>query len=136
MNYIKAYWRTSLLIAVILFISLISFKSNVSESISFFEHFDKLVHFCMYFTLSFVLFIENYIFNSLIKKHWIIIFTIIVGVFIEFLQLIFTENRSGNVYDAIFNTIGVILGSFCFYMLKKQSFIYKIMLFKQKTYKR
>jgi VanZ family protein len=94
------------------------------------EHFDKFAHFCMYFTLSFVFLIENYKYEHALRKYWVIADTILFGIGIEFLQYLTTNYRTGNIYDAIFNTVGVITGTLLFLLLKKQNFVYKLLLFK------
>ncbi len=130
MNTLKTYWRTFLVICIILFLSLMNVNKVLPSEVHFFKHFDKLAHFLMYFGLSFIFFIENYINKNSIRKYWIIIDTILIGISIEFLQFLLTNYRSGNFYDAVFNTIGVIAGSILFVLLKDKDFIYKILLFK------
>jgi VanZ family protein len=88
------------------------------------RHFDKFAHFMMYGTLSFVFFIENFNNKYSIRKFWIIFDTITIGIFIEFLQYLVTNYRSGNFYDAVFNTFGVIAGSILFLLLKDFPFVY------------
>ncbi len=135
MNILKSYWRTILLIFIILFLSLMNVNKMLPNEIHLYRHFDKFVHFIMYFSLSFVFFIENYIYKNFIRKIWIITNTITFGIFIEYLQYLITNYRTGNVYDAIFNTLGVISGSILFAFVKDYPIIYKIMLFKN-NYKR
>ncbi len=131
MNTLKLYWRTIFIFLVIVFLSLMNVNKVMPDNIHFHKHFDKFVHFIMYFTLSFIFFIENY--NSIkpLRKRWIIIDTILLGIILEFIQMIFTQNRTGNIYDAIFNTIGVIAGSILYLYLRDKKFIYYILLFKK-----
>lgn len=135
MRLLKIYWRTLLILTTILFLSLLNIGNMIPREIHFHRHFDKFVHFMMYFTLSFVFFIENYKNENSIRKIWVIFDTITIGIAIEFLQFLVTNYRSGNFYDAIFNTLGVIVGSVLFILLKDFPFIYKIMLYKE-SYKR
>lgn len=130
MNILKTYWRTIILIIIILCLSLLNVNKMVPEEIHFYKHFDKFVHFTMYLTLSFVFFIENYQNKNSLRKIWIIFDTILLGIIIEFVQYLLTNYRTGNIYDAIFNTFGVMAGSLCFYFLKNNQIIYKLMLFK------
>ncbi len=127
---LKTYWRTTLLIFIILFLSLMNVNKIVPGEVKFFKHFDKFVHFMMYCGLSFIFLIENYVNKNSIRKYWIIIDTILLGILIEFLQATLTIYRSGNLYDAIFNIIGVIIGSGIFIAVKDLNFIYKLLLFK------
>ncbi|WP_363321515.1 VanZ family protein [Plebeiibacterium sediminum] len=127
---LKTYWRTILVICIILFLSLMNVNKVLPSEVKFFKHFDKIVHFLMYFGLSFIFFIENYVNKNSIRKYWIIIDTILIGISIEFLQFLLTNYRSGNFYDAVFNSIGVLAGSILFILMKDQNFIYKVLLFK------
>ncbi len=135
MYILKTYWRTLLIICFILFLSLMNVNKVIHHPEIFFKHFDKFAHFVMYFTLSFIFFIENYSNKNALRKYWVIIDTIFIGIVIEFLQYILTNYRSGNIYDAIFNCIGVFAGSILFLLMKDIKFIYKLLLFK-KAYKR
>lgn len=105
------------------------------DQIYFPTYFDKFVHFIMYFTLSFIFFMENFNYKYAIKKYWIIIATISVGIILELLQFLLANNREANIYDAIFNSIGVITGAALSTILKDFPLVYKLMLFK-KIYKR
>ncbi|TLX77116.1 hypothetical protein E9993_05385 [Labilibacter sediminis] len=130
MNTLKAYWRTLLLIAIILFLSLMNINKVIPDEVHLHRHFDKFAHFMMYFALSFVFFIENYRNKNSLRKFWIIFDTIALGIAVEFLQYLITTNRTANIYDALFNTLGVIVGSILYLLLKDNQFIYKLMLFK------
>lgn len=131
MSIIKNYWRTFSLFIIIFFLSVMNVNKVVPGNVHFFPHFDKFAHFCMYATLSFVFFIENHKSTIHIRKRWIVMDTIMLGIFLEFVQMLFTNNRSGNFYDAVFNTIGVVTGSIFYFSLRNTSFIYKLLLFKK-----
>ncbi|MGQ1785577.1 MULTISPECIES: VanZ family protein [unclassified Saccharicrinis] len=128
---LKNFWRSILLFLTIFFLSIMNVGNIVPNNVPLFNHFDKFAHFSMYLSLSFVFFIENHKSVKPIRKRWIVLDTIILGVLIEFIQLLFTNNRSGNFYDAVFNTIGVISGSILYFSLRNYPFIYKLMLFKK-----
>ncbi len=132
---LKTYWRTIIIICMILFLSLMNVNKVVPHPERFFKHFDKFAHFTMYLSLSFIFFIENYSNKNALRKYWVIIDTILLGIIIEFLQFLFTNYRTGNIYDAIFNCIGVLFGSLLFLALKDFKLTYKLLLFK-KAYKR
>ncbi len=131
MSIIKNYWRSILLFIVIVLLSTINTNDLVSDEIHFFKHFDKFAHFTMYFSLSFVFFIENHKSTRPIRKGWIVLDTIVLGIALEFIQFLFTNYRTGNFYDAVFNTIGVVSGSVLYILLRNTGFIYKLMLFKK-----
>lgn len=74
-------------------------------------HFDKIVHLGMYAILQYF-FILNYSKNKIIFKNYLIlsiIFSVTYGVLLEFSQQLFFTARTGNIYDAIANTTGVII---------------------------
>ncbi|SMO58580.1 VanZ like family protein [Saccharicrinis carchari] len=127
---LKNYWRSVLLFIIIVFLSTINTNNLVTEEVQFFKHFDKFAHFAMYFSLSFVFFIENHKSSRPIRKRWIILDTIILGILLEFIQFLFTNYRTGNFYDAVFNTIGVLSGSALYFLLRNHRLVYKLMLFK------
>ncbi len=127
MKLVKTFWRTIVLIVVILTLSLSSINKVMPDQMSTFKHIDKVVHICMYLALSFMFFIENYSANNFFKRRWIILDTMLFGIIIEFLQALFTTDRSGDFYDAIFNSIGVLTGAFFFLMLRNNKFIYKFL---------
>ncbi len=130
MSILKNYWRTILVVSAIIFLSVMS-SDTLPSKVTFHRHFDKFAHFSMYFALSFVFFIENYKSSKPIRKGWIVLDTISLGIGLEFAQLLLTNDRSANFYDAVFNTIGVICGSILFFSLRNYNFIYRIMLFKK-----
>ncbi len=131
MTFIKNYWRSVFLFIVIVFLSTINTNNLVSDEIHFFKHFDKFAHFAMYFSLSFVFFIENHKSTRPIRKGWIVLDTVVLGISLEFIQFLFTNYRTGNFYDAVFNSIGVLAGSVLYFLLRNNGFIYKVMLFKK-----
>ena len=79
-------------------------------------NYDKLLHAFAYCTLSFLWL--SAINNS---RRTILICTIgvIYGIVIEILQMLLTNYRSGDVYDALANTSGVIIGYFLYNTLAK-----------------
>ncbi len=131
MLFLQNYWRSILLFVIIVFLSTINTNNLVSDEIHFFKHFDKFAHFTMYFSLSFVFFIENHKSIRPIRKRWIVLDTIVLGIALEFIQFLFTNYRTGNFYDAVFNTLGVVAGSALYFLLRNNGFIYKLMLFKK-----
>jgi VanZ family protein len=73
-------------------------------------YLDKIVHFLMYFGLTIVLLFEH---RTVLKNNKSILLLAIIpvafGTIMEFLQALFTETRQGDFFDAVFNTIGVLL---------------------------
>jgi VanZ family protein len=82
-----------------------------------FKFADKIVHFFLYFflTLLWILALQKL---QRIKIR-LLIFIILWGIIIEFLQEYFIPGRSGDIFDAVANTIGSI--SAIFLCVKYQS---------------
>lgn len=89
---------------------------------------DKLVHLAMYGTFSIV--IAAVLWQFPIRK-WALISIIActsIGIAIEFLQPILS-NRSLDIHDIIFNTLGICVGVCCAYGYKHRSAIMQAVLF-------
>ena len=102
-----------------------SLKSSTDlDELKFFHfpHIDKAVHFCMYFGFMSVLIFETYIIGK--KKHPVFILALIpffLGIIMELFQGAFTTTRSADIYDAIFNTSGILF-SIAFWLIIKSVF--------------
>lgn len=73
-------------------------------------NFDKIVHFAMYFGLMSVIILENR--NILISIQKIILTGLIpffYGVIIEIMQTTLTTTRTGSIFDALANTLGILI---------------------------
>ena len=81
-----------------------------------FPHFDKLAHFLMYMFFCTVLWYEYYrthIRTNHKKVFWgAIISPIIFSGVMEILQSLFTKYRTGDIWDFLFNTLGVVSAAF------------------------
>lgn len=108
--------------SLVLFLSLNTFESSTPKVEL--PHFDKFVHFCFYFGMSFLFF--NTLRLSKLKNPKIIttitlLFVIFTGITIELIQPYF--NRSADLYDFIANTIGAISGLLFYkFLIKKLNF--------------
>jgi len=94
---------------IILYLSLTS--SHTFDKVPLFNipHLDKIVHFLMYAGLMSVILFENR--KSLILHGQIFLIALIpffYGILMELLQAALTDTRSGSVYDALFNSAGII----------------------------
>ena len=111
--------KTNLLLAFfysifILFISLIKIESQTDVS-----YLDKLAHTTIYF---FFCLIWHAPFKYIFKNKTLIylfIFSILFGVFIEFLQEKTVHYRSAELLDIWFNVLGAIIG--CSFLLLQNS---------------
>ncbi|MFA9391455.1 MAG: VanZ family protein [Prolixibacteraceae bacterium] len=118
-----------------IWIGLLSYASlspskNVPD-FSFIPHFDKFVHFCMYFGLAFLLIPALLKNKKYINAYWFaFIISILSGSLFELIQTYFTTSRTGSIYDEIANATGALFGIFAYQILFKnkrmESIIFKI----------
>ncbi|MBK42957.1 MAG: hypothetical protein CMC83_03685 [Flavobacteriaceae bacterium] len=76
-----------------------------------FKFYDKTIHFLTYFVLCLLVFITFSIYKFSYSLQLSIIFSIIFGVVIEFLQMKLTTNRNFDSFDILANLVGVLLMS-------------------------
>lgn len=111
-NTLKNYWKSLIIVAVILHLSFAS--PSEFKQIPTFENEDKLVHFLMYAGLAIAL-IYDYqrakTNNSLILYRLIcIVFPIFLGGIIEILQPIYFAPRTASWLDWVADILGVLAG--------------------------
>ena len=77
-------------------------------------HFDKLVHFGLFFVFCLLLFVP---FKKLNKNHLIIapVISFIAAAVLEYAQHIITTYRSSNFYDFLANSAGIAASVFFFH---------------------
>lgn len=126
MSILKRYPISLLLIAVITYLSFFTPPKTELDEIT---NFDKFVHFCMYFTLSSLLWIEHFRAHREVKAPWwhgvvgALICPIVYSGVVELLQAYATTTRSGDWADFIFNTLGAIVGSaVCCFVIRPRLF--------------
>ncbi len=91
-----------------------------------FPYFDKIVHFTMFFLLTFFFSypFTMYMQNKRAVKSWFVSIALSVlayGIFMEFVQKYFVPGRSFDVADIIFDGLGTLTGIFaimCFFKKK------------------
>jgi VanZ family protein len=106
----KKYLYFSVWTSLIIYASVTSNESLPKFQV--FEHFDKVVHFCMYFGQSFLL---VPIFTKLKFKYLLsICIAIAFGMLMELVQGVFTENRSADGFDVLANSLGALFGVFSY----------------------
>lgn len=76
---------------------------------------DKWTHFAMYGTFSAVIWVEYILHHDTISWRRLIIIgmvlPVLMGIAVELAQAFLTTYRSGDVFDALCNSLGVLLGS-------------------------
>lgn len=114
--------RNLLSITVALIISYLSLTgSDTFDKVPLFNipYLDKIVHFLMYAGLMTVILFENR--KILIRPSHIFYAALIpffYGILMEILQVFITDTRSGSIYDALFNTSGIIAAVILWLLIK------------------
>jgi VanZ family protein len=124
---IKKFWKSLLVIAGILVISLLPDNSPETQTPSFLSiALDKWEHVLAYCVLAISLIIElkkQAIFNNLIRHAvlYSLLFSLALGGLIELLQKFFPSlNRSANLKDIIANGIGIILAVILYFVVRNK----------------
>lgn len=115
--FFKQYWKSIVWVFIILFLSTLQVPKIPGNRLINIPHFDKLVHFSLYF-----IGVSLWLFDYYKKKgNWnrsifiaIISWGILYGILMEILQKVVVQNRSGDFFDALANTIGVLTAFFLF----------------------
>ena len=126
-RFFSFYKKTIVIIMLITLASLMSFENIDPNEIPKIPHLDKVVHFMMYLTLTFTFMWENFSRHQyhVIMSRFILIVVVVtaIGITMELLQAGITVSRSGNVADAVANSIGLTVGMILFRVTKNNSFI-------------
>jgi VanZ family protein len=119
----KLFWRNILWAIVIFILCSIPGNDLPKTSMITIPHFDKIVHFGMFFIMGIFLFAELSIQTNLkrITITGITIFLIaIYGGLIEYLQQNYFINRSGDYWDLTADILGGVFAIIMYPWLKKQ----------------
>ncbi|MCB8995492.1 MAG: VanZ family protein [Bacteroidales bacterium] len=114
----------SIIVFILIFIASIIPARDV-EKVSFFTfpHFDKLVHAIMYFTFSFVIIFDNQRSRPPLPNIKNYLYSAVAGLsyggIMEILQALFTRSRKGDIFDFLFDLLGVVLAIGLWSLLKK-----------------
>ena len=125
------YHKTIGIILIVTLLSLLDTSGIEPKRMHSIPNFDKIVHFLMYFTMTFFLIFDYYLHHKhkISKKVYLLIIPLSWGGAMELAQLWFTNYRGAEWMDMLANTIGVILAYFAFYLLRDNRLFNKIMLF-------
>lgn len=111
---------SSLIAITILILSLTGQSTFGRFNIPIIPYLDKIIHASMYFALMSALIYEN---RTILKgpKNYFILATIplIFGAAVEMMQKLFTSDRSGDVFDLVFNIAGIFLAVVLWLLVKK-----------------
>ncbi len=110
--YIRQYPLSLLIIGIVIYLSF--FHPPQLDDVPLFPHFDKVAHFCMYGGMSGMLWLEFLLTHRRGKypyRHGFVggtICPILFSGMIEILQGAMTTYRSGDWFDFLANTLGVL----------------------------
>lgn len=125
--------KTVIWISIIFILCSIPGEKIPSTPLVKIPHFDKIVHFSIFFILG-IFIMSN--FKTYTKNRKTIASTVcmliifIYGGIIEILQSCYFENRSGDIYDLLSDTLGGLFAVISFDYIKKQ----KDLLLKRKPF--
>lgn len=131
MYYLKKYNKTISILIIITILSLINTSKIQPKDIELIPHFDKIIHFLMYFTLAFFFMFEYYLHHKkgITKISQILILPILWGGFMELMQYFTTSNRSADWWDMVANTLGIFIAYLVVVGFRKNLIIKKLILF-------
>lgn len=128
--YIRRYPFSLLIILAVFYLSL--FKPPTSIQLPLFPGADKLVHFCMYCGVSGVLWIEFLLnhrrYASRLWHGWVgaVVCPIVMSGILELLQEYCTSYRSGDWFDFLANSCGVLIATaFAWFVLRPRIILSK-----------
>jgi VanZ family protein len=110
------YLFPSIWLGLIVFASLT--PSAKIPNITLFPHADKVIHFCMYLGLSFLL-IPPLTIRKNYKHSFIFSFmiSVLIGFLMEYFQYLFAMGRSAELFDFFANMLGTIAGIYFYQIL-------------------
>ncbi len=117
---VKSFLYSFLWAVAILLLSTLSISTPQTEVLKI-PHLDKVVHFSLYFIWTSILMCE--LSRTSYKRTkanivWVIAGVTLYGVLMEFLQLTTNPNRTADVWDALFNTLGSIMSVIAYSNIK------------------
>jgi VanZ family protein len=110
---------TILISLIIIYLSLANAKTFEDAGLFDIKYLDKLVHFGLYFSFTFILIIEHR--NRFANTRQLLLTALIpfaFGTIIEFIQADFTRTRSGDILDVLANTAGIFAALYLWLLIK------------------
>ncbi len=125
------YHKTLTIMLVVTFLSLMNTSDIEPRKIFSIPHFDKIVHFLMYFTMAFFLMFEYYLHHKhkITRIVQILLIPLFWGASMEMAQFLLTNYRGAEWWDMIANTLGVITAYFFVYIFRHNKLISYLILF-------
>ncbi|MBI9061080.1 MAG: VanZ family protein [Marinilabiliaceae bacterium] len=131
MNTLLKYHKTITILIAITLLSLLNVGEITPNEIKLIPHSDKIVHFTMYFTATFVLLLEYFLHHkknkAALKRLTVIPF--IWGGIMEICQFYLTENRGAEWWDLAANTCGLLFGYLIFMKVRNNHVVEYLITF-------
>jgi len=118
----KPFWRNIIWAAIIFILCAVPGDELPKTNAIQIPHFDKIVHYGMFFIMGIFLMAEFRIQTKLKRVTILIISILLIGIYggaIEFLQQNYFVNRSGDYMDLLADILGSITGIFFFVFLTR-----------------
>lgn len=111
---IKIFWKPILWLALICYGLFIPASDLPVKTFFRIPHFDKMVHFALFFGLCILLFKP---FKTLKTKYYVLapLLSIAFGASLEFIQHTFSSSRSSDFHDFIANAGGIAFATLFYY---------------------
>ena len=125
---IAQYWKTIAWVLIIFFLSTLSVPKIPGAKLFDIPHFDKFVHFSLYAILVTLWLIDYFKIKQTfsVSVLWIIVIcSILYGSIMEIVQKVIVQDRSGDIFDALANIIGILTA---FLLFRYLSFYRKWMI--------
>lgn len=131
MNRVIKYHKTLGILLIVTILSLMDTDGIEPQGLINIPHFDKIVHFLMYFTLAFFLMFEYYLHHKdkIIHEIQVLLLPLFWGAAMEMMQLFFTDYRGAEWLDMLANTIGIIMAFIAVYIVRDVQWIARLILF-------
>lgn len=128
---LKRYHKTLFIMLVVTTLSLVNTSNIHPKPLFVIPHFDKIIHFSMYFTMAFFLMFEYYLHHKHKITHiiQILLIPLFWGAAMEIAQLLLTNYRSADWWDMVANSIGIITAYFAVYTLRHNKLVSRLILF-------
>ena len=112
---ISYFWKPLLWLAIICYALFIPAKDLPIKPFLNIPHFDKMVHFTLFFVLCLLLLRP---FKRINLGYYVLapLISIALSALLEFSQHSFSKTRSSDIYDFLANTIGIIASVVFFYL--------------------
>jgi VanZ family protein len=109
------FWKPVLWLAIICYALFIPAKELPVKPLFSIPHFDKMVHFTLFFVFCILLLRPL---KKLKLNYYLLapLISIVLGGILEFSQQIFSKSRSSDIYDFIANSLGILAAVLFYYL--------------------